>query len=192
MAEPNQYFRVDRDATALAGPRWRSAATIVRGDTEEPVAHLNALGETASAADAQLDAEIERTLATLEKPGDWGRDPTVFRLLRAYLRHRERLYGIVEQAREADEAHAAALRADAEACEREDLRALNDQISRLTEAQLLELATPTDEQLAQREDPWTLDTLTAKKRLCLLAFSAGRRSPAIQAAYEGLDRALNS
>jgi hypothetical protein len=75
-----------------------------------------------------------------------------------------------------------------EAYEQSELRNLQEQVEALTEAQRLELATPTKEQMAQPDDPWVLDILIAKKRLCQLL---SHWSPAVRAGYEQLEQALD-
>lgn len=185
----HSYFRVERRPAKQVGPQWRVFATIVRADTGEPVERLRARAPTADAAEAQLDAAIEHQLAGLEKPRDWGRDPTVFRLLQRYLQLRDEVYGMFEQARTAAESDARRLIREMETYEQSEIRKLQEQVEALTEAQLLELATPTEAQMAQHDDPWILDTLTAKKRLCQLL---SHWSLEVRAGYEQLEQALNS
>lgn len=189
MSSPEHiYWRIER-GTRQFGPRWQAFATIVRTDSEEPVEHLSAKGDSAEMAEQQLTALIEAKLAALEPPKDWGRDPTVFRLIQRYLRMNDQLYGMVLQAGSAGEPEASTLRRDAKAYERAELWALQEQIAALNELQRIELATPTEEQWARREDPWVLDVLTAKKRLSRLIPDP---SPAVQAGFERLDEALNT
>lgn len=173
------YHDVQRSPTKRAGPRWRAAATIARVDTGEAVERLSVFASSASEAEAQLAARIEGALAALPKPRDWGRDPTVLRLLRSYLRLRDEVYGLCERTGGA---------AAAEAYEREGMEALRQQVEALTEAQRLELATATEEELRRRDDPNVLDALTARSRLCALLSA---RSPAVEAARVRLTRALD-
>ncbi|KYF81330.1 hypothetical protein BE20_01615 [Sorangium cellulosum] len=183
------YFRVERSPAKRAGTQWRATATIVRDDTGEPVERLTARASTAGAAEEQLDAAIEGALAGLEKPPrDWGRDPTVFRLLRRYLQLRDEVYGMLERASAAAEPDALTLRRDAEAYEQGEMRKLEEQVEALTDAQWIELSTPTEDQLARLDDAWVLDMLTAKKRLCQLA---SRRPHVAQSGYEQLEQALD-
>jgi hypothetical protein len=171
------YFRVERRPAKRAGPQWRASATIVRSDTDEPVQHLAAKAATAADADAHLDAVIADALAALTPPGDWGRDPTVPRLVQRYLQLRDEVYGMVE--------HAAP---DAEDYERRERAKLQAQVEALTDAQLVELATPTAEQLAQLSSPWVQDILAARKDLCQFIT---RRSPDVQAGEDRLAAALD-
>ena len=173
------YYDVQWSPTKPAGPRWRAAAILARADTGEAVVRLSVFAASAAEAEAQLAAQIEGALAALSKPRDWGRDPTVPRLLRSYLRLRDEAYGMCERARGA---------AAAEAYEREAMEALRRQVEALTESQRLELATATEEELLRRDDPHMLDALTARSRLCELLSA---RSPAVEAARVRLTRALD-
>jgi hypothetical protein len=182
------YFRIERRPAKYAGGPWRAAATLVRKDTDEPVEHVSAKAASAEAAERQLTAAVEARLAALERPKDWGRDPTIPRLLQRYLQVNDQVYGIVLRAEAATEPEASMLRRDAEAYERAELQAIEEQIAALTESQRRELATPTEEQWARRQDPRVLDILTAKKRLSQFIPNP---SPAVQAGYQRLDQALN-
>lgn len=184
----HSYFRIERRPARQVGPEWRAAATIIRADTSEPIERLSVRAPTADAAEEQLDVAIKDKLAGLEKPRDWGKDPTVFRLVQRYLQLRDEVYGMFERAGDAAEPDVPRLRSDAEAYEHSEMRKLQEQVEALTEVQLLELATPTKEQVAQLDSPWVLDTLTAKKRLCQLI---SHRSPGVQAGYEQLEQALD-
>jgi hypothetical protein len=182
------YFRIERRPAKYAGGPWRAAAAIVRKDTDEPVDHISAKAASAEAAEQQLTAAVEDRLAALERPKDWGRDPTVPRVVQRYLQMSDQVYGIVQRAEVAAEPEASLLRRDAEAYERAELQAIAEQIAALTESQRRELATPTEEQWARRQDPWVLDILTTKKRLSQLIPDP---SPAVEAGYQQLDQALN-
>lgn len=171
------YFRVERSPARRAGPQWRAAATIIRADTDEPVQHLAAKAATAADAAARLDTAIAGALSALTPPADWGRDPTVPHLVQRYLQLRDEVYGMVERAAP-----------DAEAHDRRERAKLQAQVEALTDAQLVELATPTAEQLAQRSSPWVQDILAAKKELCRLIT---RRSPDVQAGEAQLAAALD-
>src|SRR5262245_19217925 len=175
MSPPN--FRVERSPAKLAGPQWRAAATIVRTDTDEPVQRLAVKAATAADAAAQLDAAITDALAALAPPTDWGRDPTVPHLVQRYLQLRDEVYGMVERAAPDAEAHD----------DRERAR-LQAQVDALSDAQLVELATPTADQLAQIASPWVQDTLAAKQELCKLIT---RRTPEVQAGVDRLAAALD-
>jgi hypothetical protein len=76
---------------------------------------------------------------------------------------------------------------DAEAYDRREQAKLQAQVEALTDAQLVELATPTADQLAQIADPWVQDVLTAKQELCRFIT---RRSPTVQAGEDRLAAAL--
>jgi hypothetical protein len=171
------YFRVERSPTRRAGPHFRAAATIVRSDTDEPVQRVAAKAATAAAAAAQLDVAIADALAALAPPAHWGRDPTVPHLVQRYLQLRDEVYGMVERATP-----------DAETHDRRERAKLQAQVEALTEAQLVELATPTADQLAQAASPWVQDILTAKKDLCQFIT---RRSPEVQAGEARLAAALD-
>jgi hypothetical protein len=173
----SSYFRVERNGAKRAGPEWRAAATIVRSDTDEPVQHLAAKAATAADADAHLDAAIADALSALTAPPDWGRDPTVPHLVQRYLQLRDDVYGMVERAAP-----------DAETYDRREQAKLQAQVEALTEAQLVELATPTAEQLAHLSDLWVQDILAAKKDLCRFIT---RRSPEVQAGEDRLAAALD-
>jgi hypothetical protein len=182
------WFRVERRPAKQAGPRWRASATILRADTDEPVERLAARAPTPDEAEKELDAALGSRLAALEKPSDWGRDPTVPRLVQRYLRLRDEVYGMVQEAEGRAEPDARALVARAKAYDRDEMTKLRQRVEALTEAQRVELATPTPEQLADADDPWVLDLLTARSELCRFI---PRPSPAVQAGREQLARALD-
>jgi hypothetical protein len=169
---------VERSPAKLAGVQWRAAATIVRTDTDEPVQRLAGRGATAADADAQLAAAIAATLAALTPPADWGRDPTVPHLIQRYLQLRDEVYGMVERGAP-----------DAGDRDRRGLAALQAQVEALTDAQLVELATPTADQLAAIADPYVQDVLAAKHAL---AQFITRRSAAVQAGADRLAAALGA
>lgn len=171
------YYRVQRSPAKQAGPQWRAAAKIVRADTDEPVRHVAAHAATGADADSQLDTAIAEALAALAPPDDWGRDPTVPHLLQRYLRVRDDVYGMVQSAAPEAASH-----------DRREQAELQAQVATLTDAQLLELATATPEQLAQIADPSVQDILAAKRDLCQFIT---RRSPAVQAAQDRLAAALD-
>jgi hypothetical protein len=181
------YFRVERTPAKPAGSRWRASAAIVRTDIDEPVERLFARGESAEVVDAELDAAIAGALARLERPVDWGRDPTVPRLLRRYLALRDELYGKYLASQASGPADGPGLQREADEYEARQMKALEEHVLALTDAQLVELVTPTPQQLAHRDDADVLDLLAAKKRLAALA---SRVSPEVQHGRELLEQAL--
>jgi hypothetical protein len=188
-SQENPYFRTERKPARLIGSQWRAAADIVRKDTDELVEHIRVRETSAEIAEQRLATAIEAKLKALQRPTDWGRDPTIPHLLQRYLEVRDQLYGIAQRAEEAAALpEAAMLKRDAEAYEHAEFEALRKQVAQLTEQQRLELATPTEDHRANREDARVLDTLTAKKRLSQLIPNP---SPAVQAAYRRLEQVLN-
>ena len=183
------YFRIERARARPRGKEWLATATVVRADTGEPVDHILVRAATPAAAEAQLDAEIQRKLADLAKPDDWGRDPTVFRLLQRSLQLRDELYGRFERANSASTIDAATISRDAQRYEQEEMKRLQQQVEALTEAQLIELVTPTADQLAHTDSPHVLDMLSAKEHLSRFIL---HRSPAVRAAHDRLVRALEA
>lgn len=173
-------FRVERRPAYQAGPKWRAAAVIVRADTDEPMERLSVSAATADAAETQLDVAVAATLATLTKPRDWGRDATVVRLVQRYLQLNDELYGLFERGTD---------RAAAEAYEQQEMQALRARVAALTETQREELATPTEAQLARLDDPYVIDDLTAKQRLCRLM---DHQSAAVAAGCERIAQALGA
>jgi hypothetical protein len=159
------YFRAKRRPARLAGSRWRAHAEIVRLDTDEAVQHIRAEGATTSEAESSLDTALQEALARLLKPDDWGRDATVPHLIRQYLALREELYGWYLRIEAAAVPERSLVERDAASFERVETAKLQAQIDALTEAQRLELVTPTSAQRAAHDDTWILDELTAKKRL---------------------------
>lgn len=170
------YYRVELARTKWTGAQWRAAATIVRADTDEPAQRLAARAATEAEAEARLDDAVASALAVLTPPADWGRDPTVPRLVHRWLRSRDEVYGMLERAEQG-----------AGAYDRSERALLRAQVSALNEAQRLELVTITADQLAQRADPWVQDILAAKDALARLI---ARPSPEVRAAHEGLRAAL--
>lgn len=171
------YFRVERSPARRAATRWRASATILRSDTDEPVQHLAATAATSADADSHLDAAIADVLSALTPPEDWGRDPTVPHLVQRYLQLRDEIYAQLERGAP-----------DAGAYDARELARLRAQVERLTDTQLVELATPTAEQLAQRSDPWVMDILAARKDLCRFIV---RRSADVQAGEALMAAALD-
>jgi hypothetical protein len=173
------YFRVERRPAWRAGVdgRWFAAATIIRADTDEPVQRLRVEATTDPDANRQLEAEILAARAALSPPDDWGRDPTVPRLVIRWLQLRDEVFGILQ--RSASEADAYDAREQAQ---------LRQRVEALTEPQLLELVTPTTDQVAQIADLYVQDILTAKKDLSRFIT---RRSPAVQSGLDLLEAALN-
>lgn len=189
MGEPHPpYFHVERSRVTRRPPGWHVRAVVTRADTSEPVERFYFRAATSEEADRLLDEALAAALAARERPADWGRDPTVPRLVLDYLRLNDALYGTYEAARTAGPPDRAAR---FEAYHREDraVRArLRERVEALTEAQRIELATATPAQLADPSDPHVLDLLSAKKFLCGLLSDP---SPAVRAGYEEMHRALN-
>ncbi|RYZ03488.1 MAG: hypothetical protein EOO73_27515 [Myxococcales bacterium] len=171
------YFRVELTTAKRAGPQWRAAATIFRADTDEPVQRLAAKAPTAAEAEAQLNVAVAGALAELAPPADWGRDPTVPRLVRRWLHLRDEVYGMVERAEQG-----------AEAYDRSERGLLQAQVRALTDAQRLELVTATADQLEQLADPNVQDILAAKDDLARLM---AQPSPEVRAAHDALRAALD-
>lgn len=170
------YFRVELATTRRTGPQWRAAATIVRADTDEPVRRLAAKAATAAEAQAQLNVAVAGALAELAPPADWGRDPTVPRLVQRWLRLRDEVYGMVERAEQG-----------ADAYDRSERALLQAQVGALTDAQRLELVTATADQLARLAEPRVQDILAAKSDLARLM---AQPSPEVRAAHDALRAAL--
>lgn len=170
------YFRVEIETAERTGPQWCAAATIFRADTDEPVHWLAAKAATAAEAQAQLGAAVAGALAELAPPADWGRDPTVPRLVQRWLRLRDEVYGMVDRAEQG-----------AEAYDRHERALLQAQVGALTDAQRLELVTATADQLAQLADPYVQDVLAAKDDLARLM---AQPSPEVRAAHDALRAAL--
>jgi len=183
------YFRIERSPTKRAGAQWRAAAAIVRADIDEPVEHLSAMASSADAADVQLSEQIQDAFGRLQKPSGWGRDPTVSHLVQRWLRLRDEVYRMYLASRAAGDVDGPELQRQADAYEAREKRAIEERVAALTEGQLLELVTPSEEQLAKRGDAYVLDALTAKKDLSQFI---ARRSPEVLAGYRQLEDLLGS
>ena len=189
MSDPqSEYFEVRRRRTKPAGSKWRAAAIITRKDTDEEVAVLSAKATTSQAAERELQTAIEAHLKTLHPPLDWGKDPTVPHLMQRYTKVNDHLYGIVLRAEAAAEPARSEIQREAEVYKSIELGAIRDMVAQLSEAQRIELATPTKDQIAHVSDARVLDALTVKKRLTAMIPDP---SPAVQDGYKRLDSLLN-
>lgn len=150
-------YRIERHITRQAGPVWRAAASIIRIDTDEPVQQLAAKANGAAEAEANLEAALAEALAQLPPPADWGRDPTVPRLVRRYIELRDALYGLLERGDPG-----------AAAFEMQMQSVLQQGVDALTDTQCIELATPTAWQLERFTDFEMQDRLLAQVHMCEL------------------------
>jgi hypothetical protein len=187
------FYRIERtpisqDATQL----WRGKAKITRKDSGEVIGQVSMrYCASPDEAERRLDEDIQKKLGSLPSPPiDWGKESPIPALINRYLALRDRTYGFFVKAEETSSPEEAkVLREEGDAFEAAELYTLKQEVTKLSDAQKVELVTPTPQQKAQKDDAYVLDILTAKK---ILYYLIDDPTPQVKAGYLMLEELLNA
>ena len=168
----NEFYRVEYSPIreVQQWSVWFGGTKIIRKDNEDIVYGKVFRGRNSPEA-VQLDRDnwLREKFQTLSKPLDWGLDPLVSALIRKYLLIRNEAYGFVLEAEKASSPEEAReFYAKGESYRQDELDKLKYEIEQLSEAQKVELITPTLEQIHDPLRPEFEDPLRAKSFLYFL------------------------